>query len=253
MSEINVLDHGSVKLVDFMGSDYSILRSARVSTGSSPSKGDEKDRQLIRYLFINQHSTPFEFAQFHFYVKCPIFVARQWFRTRTASYNEASARYKEFEPEAYVPESWRIQDTKNKQSSKNMDDVALEAKADDLIDNSFDIAYGAYNEMLEDGIAKEQARIVMPVAQYTEFYFSINLRNLLHFLELRLSPHAQYEIRVYAEAILQLLKDTNKFNWTVEVFEEYYLLMEELKKNMNSVYKTKAGLHDLEIKIREDY
>src|SRR6056297_4301253 len=218
-----VLDKGFVELVDKMGDDYSILRAARVSTGSEVSKGDVKDRGLIRYLYRNEHMSPFAFVSFQFHIKCPIFVARQWFRHRTFDMNEASARYKEFEWECFTPDSWRIQDDKNKQSSNELVETDFQDTIDDLyvnLDNVYGVAKTFYEDALDLDIAREQARAVMPVGQYTEFFANVNMRNLFHFLELRLDEHAQKEIRVYAEAILDILSEVDDIKWSVEVFKD---------------------------------
>lgn len=226
--ERDVLNLGKVKLIDRMGNDYSILRAARVSTGAEVSKGDLKDRGLIRYLYRNNHISPFSFVSFQFYFKMPIFVARQFFRHRTMDYNEASARYKEFEWEVWFPEEWRLQDTKeNLQGSDGI--INHQELTSSMVKGIYTKNKEAYESMLSHNVAREQARTVMPVGQYTEFYAHVNLRNLFHFLELRLDSHAQYEIRVYAESILSILKELNDIKWSIEIFEE----MNELNKLFN--------------------
>lgn len=213
----NVLDKGSVELIDYMGDDYRVLQSARVSTGGVAKKGDKRDRGLIRYLYRNKHATPFESCVFTFKVKAPIFVARQWMRTRSASYNEFSARYSEVKNEFFIPENMRRQGEKNHQGSgEDITDTGLIHSYQDAISNSKEI----YDSYIDLGVAREMARCVLPVSQYTEFYFTINLRNLFHFLNLRLHHHAQHEIRVYAQAILEILKELEDFHWSVEIFEE---------------------------------
>lgn len=216
---------GYIELVDYMGNDYRILEAARVSTGAQAKKGESKDRNLIRYLYKNKHLSPFEMAVFTFRVKAPIFVARQWFRHRMGSFNEASARYKEFEWEPLRPKIYRVQDTKNKQNSSGMLIADDHNSATDLVENAYTEAEISYGKLLHLGVAREQARIVMPVGQYTEFMWTVNLRSLLHFLELRLHPHAQKEIRDYADAILSILHSLeNEFKWTLEIFQEGMLL-----------------------------
>lgn len=213
----NVLDHGSVELIDYMGNDYRVLQSARVSTGGVAMKGAVKDRGLIRYLYRNKHATPFESCVFTFRIQAPIFVARQWMRTRSASYNEFSARYSEVKDEFYIPKAMRKQGDKNHQGSgEDIQDNGLIHAYSDAISRAKDI----YDGYIGFGVAREMARGILPVSQYTEFYFTINLRNLFHFLNLRLHAHAQYEIRVYAEAILDILKELGDFQWSVEIFEE---------------------------------
>lgn len=238
--KIDVLNSGRVELVDRMGDDYSILRAARVSTGSEVSKGYKKDRGLIRYLYRNNHISPFAFVSFQFYFKMPIFVARQFFRHRTFDVNEASARYKEFEWEVFYPDSWREQDTTNKQSS--IGEINHQELISEMVKGICKKTNLAYTSMLEHNVAREQARTVMPVGQYTEFYASINLRNLFHFLELRLHPHAQYEIKVYAEAVLEILESLEDLKWSVEIFKEmnelnymYQELLNEHKLDLNSL------------------
>ncbi len=210
--------YGFVNLVDMMGDDFRVLEAARVSTGSEARKGDEKDRKLLRYLMKNEHHTPFEKIVFEFHIKCPIFVARQWFRHRIGSYNEKSARYKEFVWETYMPNEWRIQDAENKQGSLI---GAKDAKIDYMVAQAYDAAKRAYEEMLHLGVARELARIVMPVGIYTEFFWTVNFRALLNFLKLRTDSHAQYEIRQYANEILRVIKATDKIPWTLEAAEDF--------------------------------
>lgn len=232
----NVLNSGFVSLVDSMGDDYSVLRAARVSTGSDVVKGDKKDRGLIRYLYRNDHLTPFEFVSFQFHVKAPIFVARQWMRHRTSSYNEASARYKEFEWDTFTPESWRVQDLENKQSSNG--EIDHQSLTTSMVHSTYDRSRKSYESMLEHNVAREQARTVMPVGQYTEFFVSYNLRNLFHFLELRSDDHAQYEIRVYANAMLEILSEMKELKWSVEVFKQTNGLKRAFYRAMNKAFKS---------------
>lgn len=241
--KIDLLNSGFVELVDKMGDDYSILRAARTSTGSEAKKGDVKDRSLIRYLYRNEHMTPFEFVQLTFHVKAPIFVARQWFRHRTASYNEASARYKEFDWDVFFPDKWRVQDGGNKQSS--LGEAEHQGLLSQMVEGIYRKSHQAYDAMLGHGIAREQARTVMPVGQYTEFFLSTNLRNLFHFLELRMDGHAQYEIRVFAEAIYGILSQIDELKWSVEVFNDVRKLKEAFYSAMNKAFKEKS-IDDLE-------
>ena len=212
----NVLDKGFVKLVDFMGGDRRAVDSARVSFGGV-SKGEDRDRKLIEYLLANGHLSPFEHSVFQFHVKCPIFVARQWMRHRIASYNEISARYTEVKDEFYTPASFRVQDKTNRQGSvaaAGLDNARLL----EIYDASIKASYEAYSELLKAGVAREMARAVLPVSQYTQFHWSVNARSLLNFLELRLDEHAQYEIRVYAEAIRGIFEEA--MPWTWEAFRK---------------------------------
>lgn len=214
---------GFVKLVDVVGDDYRVLEAARVSTGSESRKGDEKDKKLIQYLMKNEHHTPFEKIVFEFYVKCPIFVARQWFRHRMGSFNEASARYKEFVWETYQPRQWRLQDAKNKQGSEGVLDESDSTKVQYMVNQAYDIAHRAYQEMLEKGVARELARIVMPVGIYTEFFWTVNFRSLMNFLKLRTDSHAQYEIRQFANEILELIRLDGRIPWTLSAAEEFVI------------------------------
>lgn len=241
--KIDVLDKGFVELVDRMGDDYSILRAARTSTGSDVVKGDIKDRGLIRYLYRNEHMTPFEFVHLQLHVKCPIFVGRQWFRHRTASYNEMSGRYQQFKWEGFIPEEWRMQDTENKQSSGGH--INHQELTTSMVEGIYKKDKQAYESMLDHGVAREQARVVMPVGQYTEFFTSINLRNIFHFLELRADPHAQYEIRVYANAIIEILEQIDELKWSVEVFNDVRKMKEVFRGAMNKAFKNNS-IDDLE-------
>lgn len=217
MKTITCLDKGFVRLVDHMGDDTSVVQAARVSYQSG-SKGEEADKKLLRYLYTHRHTSPFEQVEFKFHCRMPIFVARQWVRHRTASLNEMSARYTELPADYYEPVYWREQDTKNKQGS----DGILTSEQNDHVTECYreacDRAIDTYRHMLSMGVAREMARMVLPVSMYTEWYWKQDLHNLLHFLRLRLDSHAQYEIRVYAEAIQQLI--TPIVPWTMEIFEE---------------------------------
>ena len=212
---IEVLDKGFVKLVDFMGSDIRAVSAARVSFGGT-SKGEERDKMLIKYLMENKHLSPFEHCYFQFHIKCPIFVARQWMRHRIASYNEISARYTEVKDEFYFPKAFRIQDMSNRQGSIESDKLDNEALSK-IYEEAIEHSYQAYQKLLKAGVAREMARCLLPVAQYTQFYWTINLRSLLNFISLRADSHAQYEIRVYANAIKEIVKQ--KMPWSFAAFE----------------------------------
>lgn len=204
-----VLDHGFVRLVDSMGSDLSIVRSARVSYDADWRTGEDegKDEKLIRYLMRNKHTSPFEAVQFTFDIKCPLFVARQWHRHRTWSYNEVSARYSQLPAEFYVPEVDQIttQSTDNKQM-RTTEQHPEAKRLQGIIDIHCRGAHEIYSFLLSHGCPRELARSVLPMNTYTHFFASVDLHNLFHFLRLRLHSHAQYEIRVYAEAILKLIE-----------------------------------------------
>jgi len=213
---INVLDKGFVRYIDNLGTDERIVESARISY-KSPSKGAEQDKKLIAYLFKNHHSSAFEQANITFNIKMPIFVMRQFVRHRTFRLNEQSARYSEMADDFYIPSNWRKQDTKNKQGS--IDDGAwnpiLDCRptdndpisATEWLRLSCQHNYEAYKLMLEAGIAKEMARMILPVNLYTEIYVNCDLSNLIKFLTLRMDSHAQWEIQQYANAMFEIMKE----------------------------------------------
>lgn len=208
MNAIKVLNHGLVRLVDHMGSDLSVVRSARVSYDAEWRAGEDegKDAKLIDYLVKNHHTSPLEAVSFTFEVKAPIFVLRQWHRHRTWSFNEVSARYSELPEEFYVPKLEHIttQSTSNKQMRTTVQHPQAAAWADS-IRHSCQSAFFLYREMLQYGVPRELARGVLPVNTYSHMFATVDLHNLAHFLKLRLHEHAQYEIRVYAEAMLELI------------------------------------------------
>ncbi len=209
-----VLDLGFVRLVDFMGGDRGVVDAARVSYGGV-SKGEEADRKLIVYLLKHQHMTPFEHAVFKFHVSCPIFVMRQWIRHRMASYNEISARYTEVKDEFYIPSRWRAQDVKNKQGSVSAPRLD-HAKLTGLFNKQIKACLATYRELLEAGVAREMARMVLPVNAYTQFYWTVNARSFMNFLSLRADAHAQWEIQQYAEALAAFFE--RKMPWTYAAF-----------------------------------
>lgn len=203
--KVDVLDHGFVRLVEWMGSDVSIVRAARNSYDAAWRAGEDEgsDTKLLRYLMRNRHTSPFEAVTITFEVKAPIFVFRQWHRHRTWSYNELSARYKPLPDEFYLPDSATI-GTQSK-SNKQMRDVdKAHPYADSVrgeIQKLQDHAYDIYQQLLEADVPRELARSVLPVSIYSNMFATVDLHNLFHFLELRLHEHAQYEIRLYAEAM----------------------------------------------------
>lgn len=198
--EFRCLNAGFVRLVDYMGSDEAIVQAARVSYGKG-TKAVNEDRSLIRYLMRHAHTTPFEMVEFKFHIKLPIFVARQWIRHRTANVNEYSGRYSVMKDEFYIPDPDAIhfQNLRNRQGRRT-DDVPSELRGRvlQILTTSQKQLYGEYEKMLEEDIARELARINLPLSLYTEWYWKIDLHNLFHFLRLRMDDHAQYEIRVYA-------------------------------------------------------
>ncbi|MFA6075050.1 MAG: FAD-dependent thymidylate synthase [Negativicutes bacterium] len=200
-----VLDHGEVAIINWMGSDDTIAEAARVSYKKGTNK-TSNNAQLIRYLMRHKHTSPFEMAQIQLYIKAPIFVMRQWMRHRTWSYNEVSGRYSEMICQSYVPdvELMTTQDQKNRQA-RTESTIPAAAEIHDKLAESQQKLYNDYQYCLNNGLARELSRINLPLALYTEVVASVDLHNLLHFLSLRLTEHAQYEIRVYAEAIAEML------------------------------------------------
>jgi thymidylate synthase (FAD) len=223
MQEIKCLNHGFVKLIDVMGDDSAIVQAARVSYGDG-TKTITKDRGLIRYLLRHEHTSPLEMVEFKFHCKMPMFIARQWIRHRTANVNEVSGRYSVLPDEKYIPEKEDIsfQSTDNKQGRSEAEVSAkVVSQTLDTLQDSYDNASAAYNSLLEMNVAREISRICLPLSQYTEWYWKIDLHNLLHFLKLRLHHHAQKEIRVFAEAIRDIIKPIVPLTW--EAFEDYVL------------------------------
>lgn len=211
-SKILLLDHGYIRLVDHMGGDLSVVRSARVSYDAEWRAGKDtgSDHRLIHRLMKGRHSTPFESVTMTFEVMAPIFVFRQWHRHRTQSYNELSARYRELPEKFYVPDPQMIgvQDNKNKQARKIDDDIDLANARDDadMIRTACEAAFNTYMELLLRGVPRELARGVLPVNTYSHMFTTMNLWNAMHFMTLRSDPHAQYEIRVYSDAMLYIAK-----------------------------------------------
>lgn len=210
---VQVLDHGLVRLVESMGNDLSIVRSARVSYNAEWRTGEDagKDEKLINYLIKNRHTSPLECVQFTFEVKAPIFVFRQWHRHRTWSFNEVSARYSELPEEFYIPASEQVgvQSSSNKQMRIVGDDASFSQKDIDFINDLQEHSckgFALYRDHLKSGVPRELARCLLGLNTYSHMFATVDLHNLFHFLNLRLHSHAQYEIRVYAEAMLSLIK-----------------------------------------------
>lgn len=222
MNQTNVLDHGYVRLVDHMGSDLSVVRSARVSYDAAWQAGEDSgsDHRLINYLWSHRHTTPFEAVTFTFEVHAPIFVFRQWHRHRTWSFNELSARYRELPEQFYVPDAsvLKAQSKNNKQGRDGDLDPRTTSLMQMIITRQGEQAFQSYRQMLEAGVARELARSVLPVSTYSTMFATVNLLNLLKFLTLRCDEHAQYEIRVYADAILELIRPILPI--TVEAWEK---------------------------------
>jgi thymidylate synthase (FAD) len=209
---IPVLDHGFVRVIDYMGDDAAICQAARVSYGKG-TKSVQNDEGLIRYLMRHWHSTPFEMCEVKLHVKLPVFVARQWIRHRTANVNEYSARYSILDREFYIPrpEDLAAQSVVNNQGRGEALTGEEAARVLRYLKEDSDRAYDHYEEMISDegqqGLARELARMNLPANIYTQWYWKVDLHNLFHFLRLRADAHAQYEIRVYAEAICGVVKD----------------------------------------------
>ncbi len=234
---IPCLDHGFVRAVDYMGDDAAVVQAARVSYGRGTKKVSE-DRGLIRYLMRHRHTTPFEMCELKLHVKLPIFVARQWIRHRTANVNEASGRYSILDREFYLPrpEDLAVQSPNNKQGRGEVLSVDAAAEVLHLLRRDAEQCYDTYERLLDDHrLARELARMNLGVNYYTQWYWKIDLHNLLHFLSLRIDPHAQYEIRVYGEAMAGLVRDWVPFVW--EAFEDYRVGAATLSRQMLDVVR----------------
>jgi len=226
-----VLDHGFVRVIDYMGDDAAICQAARVSYGRG-TKSVQNDEGLIRYLMRHWHSTPFEMCEIKLHVKLPVFVARQWIRHRTANVNEYSARYSILDREFYIPEPSHVnaQSVVNNQGRGGVLEGAEAARVLEILKSDSNRAYDNYEAMIaetgpdgepQDGLARELARMNLPSNIYTQWYWKVDLHNLFHFLRLRADAHAQYEIRVYADAICNVVAD-----WVpaaYRAFEDYRL------------------------------
>jgi len=238
---IPVLDHGFIRVIDYMGDDAAIVQAARVSYGRGTKKVTE-DRGLIHYLMRHRHSTPFEMCEIKFHVKLPIFVARQWIRHRTANINEYSARYSILDREFYVPAPAHLaaQSASNRQGRGQTLEGAEAARVFALLREDAGRAYDHYVEMLNEdeagavidparqGLARELARMNLNLSFYTQWYWKVDLHNFMHFLSLRADQHAQYEIRAYADAMIDILR-----RWAPaahEAFEQYRLHAVTLSK-----------------------
>ncbi len=219
---IKCLDHGFVYLVDYMGDDAAPATAARVSYGKG-TRNVRKDEELIRYLRRHVHTSPFEMVEFKFHCKMPIFVARQWIRHRTASVNEESGRYSKKADEFYIPDPSVMgkQSTLNKQGRESVIDPEHQAIVLRLLQEEAKCQYGKYQQMLNMDLAKELARIPLGLFNYTQWYWKIDLHNLMHFLRLRLDSHAQWEFQQYGQAIARIVKDAAPSSY--RAFEDYVL------------------------------
>lgn len=220
-TKIPILDKGFVQLVDYMGSDDLIVQAARVSYGGKKKNTDEK---LIQYLVRNDHTSPLEMVEFVFLIKVPIFVARQIFRHRTASFNEISGRYTVYEEEFFLPEFIRKNLKANRQVSVGKDEIDDYTKQ--IISEHYKNSYELYSDLLQKGLAKELARVVLPLSTYTMFYYKQDLKNLLHFLKLRLHHSAQEEVRAVAKAIAYFVSQIVPI--TFDAFKRYKVKKIEL-------------------------
>ena len=202
-----ILDHGFIRVIDYMGNDNSIVQAARVSYGKGTKKVNT-DSGLIKYLMRHWHSTPFEMCEIKYHVKLPIFIARQWIRHRTANVNEYSARYSILDKEFYLPtkENLAAQSTNNRQGRGEVISGNQAEKVLGLLKDDAERTYKNYEEMIEDDIARELARINLPLSTYTEWYWQMDLKNMFHFLKLRMDHHAQWEIQEYGRAMAQIVK-----------------------------------------------
>ncbi|MCG8481442.1 MAG: FAD-dependent thymidylate synthase [Spirochaetales bacterium] len=248
-----VLDRGFVRLVDYLGGDRRIVQSARVSYGEG-TKTFRQDRGLIHYLLRNEHTSPFEQVIFTFHTKMPIFVARQWVRHRTARLNEISGRYSVMKDEFYLPDGSAIAP----QSADNKQGRGAEPLPEDVREEIRETlamkqreAYEAYEALLERDVARELARINLPLSTYTEWYWQIDLHNLFHFLKLRLDPHAQYEIRVYGEVMFDIARRVCPI--ATEAFDEHIRGAVRFSKTEFEALRRLIGIDeetDLEERIR---
>ena len=206
---IPVLDHGFVRLDGSMADDLSVVNGARVSFARRKEEMDDSDEGLIRFLMRERHGTPFEHNAFRFHVRCPIFVAREWFRHRVGSFNEFSMRYARASDEFYVPDAEDVRTQVGKPGAYSFEPVSdeLAEQTREKLQEVYDAAYQTYEELVEAGVAREVARAALPVGAYTEFYWTVNARSLMNFISLRNSETAQREIRRYAEACERFLEE----------------------------------------------
>lgn len=264
---IPVLDHGFVRVVDYMGDDAAVVQAARVSYGKGTTKTRD-DRGLIRYLARHRHTTPFEMCEIKFHMKMPIFVARQMIRTRTASVNEYSARYSILDKEFYLPalDQVAVQSASNRQGRGELFPLEQAQGVLDLLKQDAVSCYEHYLELLNQdesgqpkkegqlGLARELARMNLTLNYYTQWYWKINLHNLMHFLALRSDPHAQYEIRVYAQAMLSIMEKWVPLSY--EAFIDYrkeaaLFSRQEVVAIKRLIQQEPVNLSELGLSIRE--
>jgi thymidylate synthase (FAD) len=242
--EHKVLDKGFVRLVDYMGNDARIVQSARVSYGMG-TKTVREDAALIDYLIRNDHGSPLEMVEFVFHLKMPLFVIAQLARHRISSTNQASARYSEMKDEFLLPNlgEIRLQGKKNKQAGDSLADHDTQADSIEFMEKANEECYEYYRQMLDSGVCREQARMILPQSLYSELYWKINLRSLFNFLHLRLHPHAQKEIRVYAETMVPIVAAIVPMAWAS--FKEHVLYGVKLSRKevelIRSLINEKCG------------
>lgn len=214
MNELKVLDKGFVRLDAVNADDLSVVNAARVSFGTQSEELSDRDKGLIGFLMREQHGTPFEHNFFRFHIKAPIFVVREWFRHRIGwSYNEYSGRYSEIKAEAYIPDIEQIRSQVGKPGAYTFEPLPEAQYPRDRMEHAYDGAFMAYHKLLEQGVAKEVARMVLPVGTYTEFYATTNARALMNFINLRGHETAQWEIRQYAHAVEYFLSENMPVTW----------------------------------------
>ena len=239
-----VLDHGLVRVIDYMGDDDAIVQAARVSYGAGTKKAQD-DNSLIRYLMRHWHSTPFEMCEIKLHVKLPVFVARQWIRHRTANVNEYSARYSILDKEFYIPDPSNLaaQSKMNNQGRGEILGAEDAQRVLEILKSDSDRSYTNYENLLSSdgkpGLARELARMNLPTNIYTQWYWKTDLHNLFNFLRLRADKHAQYEIRVYAEIISQIVE-----KWVPKSFKAF------LDYQMNSIHLSRQAVDCLKRKLQ---
>ena len=250
-----VLDRGFVRVIDYMGDDSSIVQAARVSYGKG-TKRLSQDKSLINYLLSHRHSTPFEMNEIKFHIKLPIFVARQWIRHRTANVNEYSARYSILDKEFYIPEKKDIKPQSKSNNQGRYGDISIDEKKEylEIIKSNSEVGFRNYNKLLnsdesgkmidenKQGVARELARMTLPLNSYTQWYWKIDLHNLMNFLSLRFDYHAQYEIRKYAEIMIKILK-----NWVPLTYESF------LDNRINATTLSSKGIQFIKSLIKNEY
>ena len=219
--ELLVFDHGFVRLDEAMADDLSVVNGARVSFAVHKQEMDARDTGLIKFLMRSHHGSPFEHNSFRFHIRCPIFVAREWFRHRVGSFNEESARYHKLQGDFYIPSPQAVRSQVGKPGAYSFEPAEQAVAADTIatFERVYKQLYDEYESLVEKGVAKELARALLPFGIYTQFYWTLNARSLMNFLSLRNAEEAQYEIRTYAQAVERLFAD--KMPVTHACFEEF--------------------------------